>query len=601
MTMKKALISILVLMLLCMSLTALAEGDEAVTLEVKTENLPVYAADDAYAAGFRAGAEQAEANTLPVLLVPVNKSVQLQTRVKPAAVKNKKTVFSAADPELIQVRGNTVTGLKTGETVLTIASEQDPSVTVQYLAVVYNQVTKITLAAESKYVAVGQTVPVTAALAPENATVKDLVWTSSDEKIATVDGNGNVTGVKRGNVRISAAAKDGSKAHGDFFMAVQQNAEEITLDKQEVTVDTGRTAQLTPTVLPKNTNDKSVVWSSSDESVAKVNYLGRVTGVGRGDCEITCTSKTTGSVWAKATVHVQQPVTKISFEAAPVIYVNESGTLKWNVEPADASNPAVKLTSGNEKVLKVSEDGTITGTGMGTTLVSAVATDGSNRRAQVRVRVMRHVERVDMKRKVAYIDYGESAIASAVIKPESFTNHNMTWTSEDETIAKASSVKDYGDHVRIKGMSVGETKITGKTEDGGFETSIQVKVGDWSHAAKIAKAKIDKKGNICLQVRNMSKNVRLTYIKVKIEAFDNKGKPVAINKKDGTNVVYAIYKKSLSAGKTTPEDKWEFEDLDSGKSIKRMTVRVLEYQINGDWVKKLRTSLQPVLEYKAKK
>ena len=593
--MKKTFISILVLMLLCVSVNAPAESSEAITLEVNTARLPYYAADDAFVKGFRG---EAAANTLPVLLIPVKKSIQVQTAVKPGTVKNKKTVLTAADETLVQIRGNAVTGLKAGETVLTVASEQDPSVTVQYLAVVYNPVNRITLTAADRNVAVGQTVAVTAAVLPEDATMKDVLWSSSDGQIAKVDENGNVTGLKRGNVRITAVAKDGGKVRGDFYMAVSQNAEEITLDKQELTVDAGRVAMLRATVLPDNTNDKHVIWSSSDETVATVNAQGRVTGVARGDCEIICTSKNMENVWARATVHVQQPVTKISFEKAPAIYVNESAKLQWNVEPANANNPAVTLTSSNNKVLEISEDGTMKGVGVGTANVYAVSQDGTNRRAQVKVSVMQHVEGVHMRRKVAYIDYGETATASAVLEPAKSTNHNMTWESADETVAKVKAVKNYGDHVSITGVGKGETTVTGTTEDGGFQTSIKVKVGNWSRATKISSAEITGKGKIHVEVKNMSKEMTLTYIKLKIEAFDSKGKPVAINKKDGTNTVYATYDKALHSGKTTPEDKWKFQDYDSEKGFQRMTVRVVEYQINGDWVKKLRGNLQPTYEYK---
>ena len=67
--MKKVLVSVLALVMLFTSLSVLAEGNEAVTLEVNTARLTVYAADDANAAAFRTG-ENAE-NTLPVLLLPV--------------------------------------------------------------------------------------------------------------------------------------------------------------------------------------------------------------------------------------------------------------------------------------------------------------------------------------------------------------------------------------------------------------------------------------------------------------------------------------------------------------------------------------------------
>ena len=83
---------------------------------MKTAKLPVYAADDPYLAGFRAEA----ADDLPVLLLPVKKNVQLQTAVQPRTVKNKKTVLTVDSEELVQVRGNTLNGLKPGETVKSV-------------------------------------------------------------------------------------------------------------------------------------------------------------------------------------------------------------------------------------------------------------------------------------------------------------------------------------------------------------------------------------------------------------------------------------------------------------------------------------------------
>lgn len=63
--------------------------------------------------------------------------------------------------------------------------------------------------ANASSVAVGSDITLAALVAPSNATDKGLVWSSSDETIATVDQNGKVTGVKVGNADITA------KAHGD--------------------------------------------------------------------------------------------------------------------------------------------------------------------------------------------------------------------------------------------------------------------------------------------------------------------------------------------------------------------------------------------------
>ena len=64
--MNKILIPLLALMLLCMSMGVLAEGqDETVTVELNTANLPVYAADDPYLEGMTDPAEK-----LPVIVLP---------------------------------------------------------------------------------------------------------------------------------------------------------------------------------------------------------------------------------------------------------------------------------------------------------------------------------------------------------------------------------------------------------------------------------------------------------------------------------------------------------------------------------------------------
>lgn len=595
--MKKFLLPLLVLALLCVSMAALAENQGAITLEVKTAKLPVYAADDPYLAGFRAEA----ADDLPVLLLPVKKNVQLQTAVQPRTVKNKKTVLTVDSEELVQVRGNTLNGLKPGETVLTIASSEDPAVTLQYRVLVYQAANRISLTSPEKSVAVGQTVALTADFQPENTTLKQVAWTSSDEQIATVDENGNVTGVKRGNVRITAVAKDGSNIRANIGLQVVQNAEEIVLDKPEVTVDTGRTANLKATVLPKDANDKSVVWSSSDETVAKVNAQGRITGLGLGDCEIVCTSKVNGDVQAKATVHVQQPVKKITFGAAPAVYAGESGVLTWNIEPANASNQKLSFRSGNEKILKVSEDGTVTGVSAGETFVNAVSTDGSNRQAKIKVKVYQHVTGVHMKRRVAYVDPGQTSTAGAVIEPEKNTNHNMTWVSDDPSVATVQPEAKQSNRVRITGVSRGETVVRGTTEDGGYQASIIVRVGDWEKALKWTEADFDGRGNLSFELQNTG-SLNITSITIELEVYDSDGKlKKGMNTKNGSGVVKGVYRKTLGPGEYTRESQWKLvdynKDLANQDGIAAIKVRVTEFQIDNDWVKTIRKNRQPKAKY----
>ena len=591
--MKKFLVPLLVLALLFISAAAPAEENEAITLEINTAKLPVYAADDPYPASLGLAA-QPEESGLPVLVLPAKKSLQLQVTVLPKTLKNRKYTLSVENEDVAKVRTNSVSGLQPGETVLTVASAQDPTVTSRFRLLVIRQVTRIAVTASEKSVAVGQTITLTPAFTPEDATLKEVEWSSANEQIATVDGNGNVTGLKRGTARITAAAKDGSKIRANISVQVTQGAEEITLDKPELTVDTGKTAVLKATVLPRDTNDKGVLWTSSDESIAKVNNQGRITGVALGDCEITCTSKSTGTVKATAVVHVQQPVKKVSFGEAPVVYTGETARLTWITEPANASNPALTFKSSNEKILTVSEDGTVTGIKAGEATVTARTRDGSNRQARIKVRVYQHVTGVHMKRRTAYIDVRATSTAGAILEPENATNHNMTWESADTSVATAVPMAKQKNRVNVTGVARGETTVTGTTEDGGFQTSILVKVGDWEHALKLTDAYVE--GDLARPtVKNVS-DLTITSITIEVSIYDIDGQPVPCNSKDSkSNTFQMVYRNTLSPGATTKQNGWKVVRYKQPTSltVSDYVLKITEFEIDHDWIKVIRKKNQP--------
>ncbi|EFH4884925.1 hypothetical protein F9394_03575 [Escherichia coli] len=57
----------------------------------------------------------------------------------------------------------------------------------------------------------GATTTLIATVEPSNATNKTVIWTSSDESIATVDASGKVSGVAEGNATITGTTADGAK------------------------------------------------------------------------------------------------------------------------------------------------------------------------------------------------------------------------------------------------------------------------------------------------------------------------------------------------------------------------------------------------------
>ena len=77
----------------------------------------------------------------------------------------------------------------------------------------------------------------------------------------------------------------------------------ITLSETSVTIEVGKTQQLTATVAPADADDSSVVWTSSDENVATVNN-GLITAVALGTATITCSANDGSGVTASCTVKV---------------------------------------------------------------------------------------------------------------------------------------------------------------------------------------------------------------------------------------------------------------------------------------------------------
>ena len=241
--------------------------------------------------------------------------VTLTATVTPDTATDKTVTWSTSNEAIATVSGGVVTGVKAGEVTITAkAGDKSATCTVTVTAKQGTEdsedpiaVESITLDKTTATVEEGAKVILTATVTPDNATDKTVTWSTSDEAIATVSG-GVVTGVKAGEVTITAKAGDKS-ATCTVTVTAKQSTEDpddpivvtgITLDKTTAMVEEGAKVTLTATVTPDNATDKTVTWSTSDEAIATVSG-GVVTGVKAG--EVTITAKA-GDKSATCTVTV---------------------------------------------------------------------------------------------------------------------------------------------------------------------------------------------------------------------------------------------------------------------------------------------------------
>jgi arabinogalactan endo-1,4-beta-galactosidase len=172
----------------------------------------------------------------------------------------------------------------TNETVETTDSNDTSDVTVAVTGVKLNK----------KKVSVGKggTYQLTATIAPSNATNTDLIWTSSNKKVATVSKNGLVKAKKIGKATITVATKDGSyTAKCTVTVKKAVAVTKVKLNKKSKTLKIGKTYQLKATVKPTNATIKDVTFKSSNKKVATVDSTGKVTAKKKGTATITVTTK----------------------------------------------------------------------------------------------------------------------------------------------------------------------------------------------------------------------------------------------------------------------------------------------------------------------
>ena len=139
----------------------------------------------------------------------------------PADTTEDNVTLSVDDDSVARLDGNRIIAVNNGETKITATCgivKSSAKVTVT------TKVEQIALSKTEGVLTVGNSVTVTATVTPDNATNTTINWTSSDEKVATVDSNGKVTAVAAGNATITATSESDGDVSADYALTVNKAA-----------------------------------------------------------------------------------------------------------------------------------------------------------------------------------------------------------------------------------------------------------------------------------------------------------------------------------------------------------------------------------------
>ncbi|KAB7790193.1 alpha-L-fucosidase [Bifidobacterium leontopitheci] len=407
---------------------------------------------------------------------------------KQAAVKI--TAGDAANYEVKDADGNAVASKtvknEAGASLLVFDTAKGATYTITKKTVVNVPVTGVTVTGADTATA-GDTVTLTATVAPDNATDKSVTWKSSDESVATVDGNGVVTTKKAGTVTITATSNADATKSGSHTITVTARTvpvESVTV-KGDAAMTVGGEQTLTATVTPENATDKTVTWSTSDAAVATVDGSGVVTAVAPGTVTITATA---GGKSGSLTITVSDkapetvPVQSVTVTGDKTMTVGGEQTLTATVTPADATDKTVTWKSSDVSVATVNADGKVVANKAGTVTITATANDGSGKSGSIDITVNDKEQPepeptpvtkvvVTSEGGITTVTEGNDLQLTATVSPADATDKTVTWKSSDESVATVDA------NGKLTAKKAGTVTITATANDGsGVSGSIVITV-----------------------------------------------------------------------------------------------------------------------------
>ena len=271
--------------------------------------------------------------------------------------------------------------------------------------------TGVTASVEKAELKVGETTKATATIMPEGAEGVELAWTSSDDKIATVDKDGNVKAVAEGTATLTVTATQGSgdgavtkTATVDVTVIKDGGTDPepekpvltgVTASVEKAELKVGETTKATATIMPEGAEGVELAWTSSDDKIATVDKDGNVKAVAEGTATLTVTATQgsgDGAVTKTATVDVtvikdggtdpepEKPVVLTGVKASVKkadLKVGETTKATAKITPEKAENVTFAWASSDKKVATVDADGNVKAVGKGTAKLTVTATQGS--------------------------------------------------------------------------------------------------------------------------------------------------------------------------------------------------------------------------------
>lgn len=270
--------------------TTAVNGNKAMTVELDTSRLTMKSADLTELNNWQAKLNKGQTDYLPDVNInllfaeswPFSSTNPVNAEAVPTWTSSNTGVAT------INSSSNTITGVNAGSSSLTMKETITNTTKAKTVTVSDpNAVTGVSLNKTTLSLTTGASSTLAATVTPSNASNKSVTWSSSNTSVATVSSTGVVKGVKAGTATITVRTASGGKTATCKVTVNDIAVTGVTLNRQNLALNVGKTGTLTATVAPSNATNKAVNWSSSNTGVATVSSTGVVKGIKAGTATIT--------------------------------------------------------------------------------------------------------------------------------------------------------------------------------------------------------------------------------------------------------------------------------------------------------------------------
>jgi len=389
------------------------------------------------------------------LSLDIEGTYQLEPVVEPVDAFNREVKYTSSNTGVATVStSGTIEPKGVGNSTIT-ATSVDGNKSDSVVVKITKQVKDVNVVSPaSDKINIDSTMQLVANTLPVDATNNKLIYTSSDTSTLSVDANGLVKSLKKGDASITITSDEGSISKVVNLKAWVP-VTNITTDANK-SVKVGESFRLLYNLEPTEVSNPSVVFTSNNDVVCSVDNNGTVVAKGKGTAKITVKSEDTG-VEASMNVSVTLGVSSISIGGEESITLDNGQLrgLNCSVLPEEANNKNISWESSDSSVVSVDFNGLLITHKAGTAKITATSLDNTSLKDEVEVVVKQPLEFLNVKEDSIFMYRSENKKIEIIEEPLNhsdkikFTPTNPMVISIDDETGEISAIEKGTSVIRV--------------------------------------------------------------------------------------------------------------------------------------------------------